>query len=265
MKLSNKVAAVALVAATSLFGATAAHAADIANPQGQLLDTVTATIPASPNTLDLNNSAGWLTDGNLAGNSDCNLNNDGPERVYVGLTIKINKAGHYTFRIVGQDPAFGGDTTTNPISDPYLALYQNFNTSDLDAGVVGCNDDAATSSFLSSNPWVNGDTFPTNGESNTNDRWSHFEADLQPGTYTAVLTTWSQITAADYNSSFAPESATFEYWGPECGIETSACASSSKKKLATTGSNSNETLFAGIALLVAGASVVRSRRRSAQK
>jgi LPXTG-motif cell wall-anchored protein len=164
---------------------------------------------------------------------------------------------------VGQNPAYDNNIAANPISDPYLALYSNFNPSDLDAGVVGCNDDAASSSFLSSNQWFNGDTFPTNGESNTNDRWSHFEADLQPGNYTAILTTWAQITAAEYTSSFAPESATFEYWGPKCGIETAACAA--KKKLATTGSNSNESLFAGIALLVAGASVVRSRRRSAQK
>jgi len=259
MRTLTKVATVATLAVASVFGASAANAADIPNPQGVLLDTVTATITATPGTLDLNNSASWVSDGTLAGNASCGLDVTGADRVYQSLNIKIVKAGHYTFRIVGTDPVFAGDDTASPIQDPYLALYSGFDTANLDNGVVGCNDDEWDTL---ANPWANGDTFISNGESNTNDRWSVFEADLEPGDYTAVLTTWGPVTLASWAAN-APQSATFEYWGPECGIEGAVCA------LPDTGANASvigSSVAISAGLLVAGVlALVMVRRRQTAK
>ena len=257
MKLS-KLSAVAVAVAfvgSSVFGATAAHAADIADPQGTLLDTKTATITATPGVLDLNNSADWLVDGNLGGDSICNLDVTGGDRVYQALNLKILLAGHYTFRIVQTNPEFGGDYTASPIQDPFLALYSGFTTANLDSGLIGCNDDEYNSALNPS--WSNGDTFPTNGVSNTNDRWSHFEADLQPGDYTVVLTTWAPVTLANWAAN-APQSADFEYWGPNCGIEGGTCNSAAS--LANTGVDVSGIALLASALLAVGIVVVVRRR-----
>ena len=217
-----------VVASASLFGATAAQAATIADPQGVLLDTVDATMTAASPTLDLTNSAGWVADGYLGGDSQCvldnvNFNNTGPIRRYVELPIVVTKGGHFTFRIVNQSPEYTGDNFLNPVSDPFLALYGTFNTADLDTGLVGCNDDAYDS--VLSPAWQNGDTFPTNGVSNTNDRWSHFETELVPGAYTAIFTTFLDTDSINGGAWTYPQTVTFEYWGPECSIEGAVCAS----------------------------------------
>lgn len=251
-----------LLAATTLFAASPAQASDIPNPQGELLDTVTATISATPDVLDLNNSANWVTDGKLAGLDQCAFGTEGPARVYKALSLKITKAGHYTFRIVGTNPAFNGSINESPIQDPFMALYKGFDTQHLDQNVVGCNDDEYDTV---SPAWVNGDTFPTNGESNTNDRWSNFETDLTPGNYTVVLTTYSEVTTAAW-AGFAPQSATFEYWGPKCGIQTSACTSTTpaktpSKTLAHTGSEGSPFVPVGFGLVFVGLVVARASRR----
>ena len=261
MQSMTKFGAVAALAACALFSATAANAATIADPSGVLLDTVTATIPVNPETLDLNDSPSWASfvgnanDGLLAGQGDCMLSTQGPERVYVALNLTVVKSGTYTFRIVGTDPEFAGDSSGSPIQDPFMALYENFDPTALDTGVIGCNDDEYM--ILGANSWANGDTFPTNGESNTNDRWSHFTADLDPGNYTVVMTTWGPVTESDW-AAFAPQSATFEYWGPDCGIEGTTC-------LAETGVDATPSLNAGIGLLAAGVAAVAVRRRRAVK
>lgn len=272
MKKMTLLGAGMALALTGTFGATTANAATISDPQGVLLSTVEAVMTAESPTLDLTNSAGWVSGASLGGDPACSLdhpiigggvNPSDPIRRYVPLTINITKAGHFTFRIVDQNPAYTGNNSENPVSDPFLALYKDFNTADLDAGLQGCNDDAASSAL--SNPWSNGDTFPTNGVSNTNDRWSHFEVELEPGTYTAVFTTF--LATADINSgawSF-PQQVTFEYWGPECSIEGATCSSGT---LANTGiSQSTTSVLGSIALMVSvagvGALVVVRRSRRA--
>lgn len=98
--------------------------------------------------------------------------------------------------------------------------------------------------------------FNLNVKPNTNDRWSVFEADLQPGNFTAILTRRSPVTLADWGP-FAPESATFEYCGPECGIEGATRA------LANTGVDTIPTLVGRNSPRVAGVGVaaVAVRRR----
>jgi len=158
--LTKKLAlpATLLLSAAAIFASSPAQAADIADPQGVLLDTVTATLSATPDYLDLNNSPSWVTDGNLAALSQCAFSTSGSSRIYKALNLKITKAGHYTFRIVGTNPAFGGNIMESPIQDPFMALYKGFDPLHLDQNVVGCNDDE----YDTVNPaWVNGDTFPT--------------------------------------------------------------------------------------------------------
>lgn len=258
MKLRNKVTAITAVLATSLLGATAANAADIPDPQGVLLDTVTATIngASSPSMLDLTNSAEWVDNGHLDGISSCAFSTDGADRAYKALTLRVVKAGHYTFRIVQTDPEFDGDISSSPMMDPYLALYREFDPAQLDDNVVGCNDDEYDDL---STPWVNGDTFPTNGVHNTNDRWSNFQADLTPGNYTVLLTTYGNYSSAAW-SSIGTQSATFEYWGPNCGIQGATCKTASSG-LANTGSDSLSEIVASFLLIAAGITVSAMRRK----
>lgn len=261
-----------VLASASFFGATAAHAATIADPQGVLLDTVDATMTADSPTLDLSNSAGYLANGYLGADPQCtldniNFNNSGPIRRYVELPIVVTKGGHFTFRIVNQSPDYDGRNDKNPVSDPFLALYGTFNTSDLDAGLVGCNDDAYFSALTT--PWVNGDAFPTNEVSNTNDRWSHFEADLEPGAYSAIFTTFIATDSINSGDWSYPQTVTFEYWGPECSIEGAACASAVEPSpsLAATGvDEATLSTVASVALLtaLAGLTVLVARRRLAR-
>lgn len=261
-----------VIASASLFGATAAQAATIADPQGVLLDTVDATMTSDTPTLDLSNSAGYVANGYLGGDSQCtldniNFNNSGPIRRYVELPIIVTKGGHFTFRIVNQSPDYDGQNDKNPVSDPFLALYGTFNTSDLDAGLVGCNDDAYFSALTTS--WSNGDTFPTNEVFNTNDRWSHFEAELEPGAYSAIFTTFIATDSINSGNWSYPQTVTFEYWGPECSIEGAACGSAEvpSAALAETGiDEATMSTVASFALMtaLAGLTVLVARRRRAR-
>jgi LPXTG-motif cell wall-anchored protein len=167
-------------------------------------------------------------------------------RVYSTLSITILKPGEYTFRVVDSTVAVEAD---HPFNDPYLALYSRFSTSDLDAGVVGCNDDGS----------LEGDYFPGYETKEYNELYPYFTSTLQPGTYTLVLMTYGPVTADAWNSgNLGPQSVTFEYWGPECGVEGGSC------ELAQTGVEPLGYLVASGALFLVGAgALVIARRRAA--
>ena len=261
-----------VIASASIFGATAAQAATIADPQGVLLDTVDATMTADSPTLDLTNSAGYVANGYLSDDPQCtldniNYNNSGPIRRYVALPIVVTTGGHFTFRIVNQSPEYNNRNDENPVSDPFLALYGTFTTSDLDAGLVGCNDDAYFSALTI--PWSNGDEFPTNGVSNTNDRWSHFEAELEPGAYTAIFTTFIATDTINSGAWSYPQTVTFEYWGPECSIEGATCASAEVPSAALPATGIDEATTSSVASFalmtaLAGLTVLLVLRRRAR-
>jgi LPXTG-motif cell wall-anchored protein len=178
------------------------------------------------------------------------------------LPIVVTKGGHFTFRIVNQSPEYNNRNDENPVSDPFLALYGTFNTSDLDSGLVGCNDDAASSNLA--NPWANGDTFPTNGVSNSNDRWSHFETELVPGAYTAVFTTFIATDTINGGSWSYPQTVTFEYWGPECSIEGAVCASSSLPATGVDEATTSTVASVALVTALAGLMVIVALRRRAR-
>lgn len=284
----------ALAVAPAAFATTGTPIAD--PDTGVNLATRVATLPATAQQLDLSASAGWLSTGNLAGNGDCRLEiadipeptsgqvvDPAPEetaaleetpapeagtentdpapaealepatgyngsefRVYSTLSITILKPGEYTFRVVDSTVAVGAD---HPFNDPYLALYSRFSTSDLDAGVVGCNDDGS----------LEGDYFPGYETKEYNGLYPYFTSTLQPGTYTLVLMTYGPVTADAWNSgNLGPQSVTFEYWGPECGVEGGSC------ELAQTGVEPLGYLVASGALFLVGAgALVIARRRAA--
>jgi hypothetical protein len=284
--------AAALAVAPAAFASTGTPIAD--PDSGVNLATRVATLPATAQQLDLSASAGWLSTGYLAGNEMCALSSaeepdptseeivdpapeettapdpatentdpaaapapaealepatgyNGSEfRVYSTLSITILKPGEYTFRVVDSTVELGAN---HPFNDPYLALYSQFSTSDLDAGVVGCNDDGS----------LEGDYFPGYETKAYNSLYPYFTSTLQPGTYTLVLMTYGAVTADAWTSdNLGPQSVTFEYWGPECGVEGGSC------ELAQTGVEPLGYLAAAAALFMVGAGVlVIARRRPA--
>jgi hypothetical protein len=201
----------------------------------------------------------------LGGNEDCEIIPG--EHIYSTVEVTIYESGSYTFRYVTSDPlsmdiAFWSTLDFMGMSDPYLAVYNGFNPADPESGVVGCNDDGdiAYREFTDpSDPYFEyfGSYFSQSGQL-LSDRFSQFESDLEPGTYTLVLTSYGPISADDWvSNSQGPMTADVELWGPEGGFSPS---------LANTGLNPATTIaYSGI-LLTAGAmllvAVIRRRRTS---
>jgi hypothetical protein len=112
------------------------------------------------------------------------------------------------------------------VNDPFLALYSGgFDKSDPDSGVVGCNDDSGNDPGDTFGPADDGYVYPV-----PDVFWSEFSADLTPGTYTVMLTTYSKYSndVDWYDGSVNGDSgsgsistATFEYWGPSGGLASS--------------------------------------------
>ena len=171
----------------------------VPNPDSTRISTL--DISLANQTIDLNNSVGWVSSGKLASRENCRIEGNG-NGYYQTQSLNIIQSGSYTFRIV--------NTSGDNISDPFLALYTTFNGSNLDSGLVGCADDytgpqGAGNSFISS-----GTVFSA--------VYSYFKVDLAPGSHTIVLTPYFG------NGTFLEnQTATVEIWGPSCGIEGPVC------------------------------------------
>lgn len=131
----------------------------------------------------------------LDGNLDCRIVYG--THTYETVTVEVSVDGSYTFRFV--------ESTAGGLTDSYLAVYEGaFNTSDIDQGVIGCNDDREDGGTT-----LNGqlllDVFP------------EFSATLVAGTsYTLVLTTFQRSVNDDFSDT---AQGTFELWGPENSLE----------------------------------------------
>jgi LPXTG-motif cell wall-anchored protein len=66
------------------------------------------------------------------------------------------------------------------------------------------------------------------------------------------------VTLAAWGA-YAPQSATFEYWGPECGVEGGTCPTAAST-LANTGVDVSGIALLASALLAVGIIVVLRRR-----
>lgn len=243
---------VAIVGLTS----TIAFAAEIVNPDGELLDERELSIPGDPigtesafSITDVDEYGG-INDGtvrNLGGKAGCGLDQSGDgDHPFATDTITVTESGDFTFRIVN----------STGVRDTFLALYEGeFDKENPDQGVVGCNDDAG---------WTDGDTFESadDGDPAASRLWSAFTAEeLSEGTYTVLLTThdnyatnvlWYDDGNGDDKDgdgdgvSGSRSTATFEYWGPEGGLGSSESSSSSPSK------STEETGDPGIFLTVTG-------------
>lgn len=236
---------------------------------GSLLATHSATIGANPQTFTVADNTG-NNDHDLAGNTACNLQATPSKgmHVYGTIDIHISTAGLYTFRSIGSTPPgsyVDPENPFHPLGDSMLAVYSTFDPARPDQGVVGCNDDSldqGTHSFATmtssgiliegSQPW--------------------FQATMQPGNYTLVVTTWEELTAAQWQSgatnfgeTFTPGSASnnFELWGPAGGLTIGHVATT--PGLANTGQNLGLGFGVAGAVLIAGLTVLVIRRRFARK
>jgi outer membrane protein OmpA-like peptidoglycan-associated protein len=183
----------------------------------ELARTATMTIPStSPNYFTNSNNP-------LGGISGCGM--AAGSHPYITHNLTITATGNFTFRITKTIP----DTDANsgaavppgsyhpldwpegyPISDPFLAVYQNFDPANPDLNIVGCNDDIASGdrkNYLSDGTVIG-------------DYWSKFEANLSPGSYTLVLTTYGTFNPSSWatQTNNTDQTAQMQLWGPSGSI-----------------------------------------------
>ncbi len=241
-------------------------------PAGELLLTADAVIAADPLVFDVGD--GDEGEHQLGGDPLCDLIQlPGPDadHVYGTVEITISQAGAYTFRNTTTDPLgkFEGGLE-HPMQDPFLVLYSAFDPANPDDGIVGCNDDL-------NDLFDYGVLYDDGRVAENMDDGSlmeghrpYFTADLEPGVYTLVLTTWHAVTYEMWTSGdTSAATATFEMWGPAdsmCLSSDSACVESQNPALPATGSSTRTSaLLATMALLVGGGLVLGGRRRVRQE
>ncbi|MDX2024978.1 hypothetical protein [Microcella sp.] len=259
----------------------------IDNPTGVRIDTESVSIPeGGTQVVDFGDGA----------DLDCSPSG---ERVYGLINFTVVESGEFTFRIVGVTPLQSGEFLSDgdeaywwtydpnpwgeyvPISDPYLVLYSDFDVDNPNLNQVACNDDIEY--VIDANEAEARDQ----SDNFINDVYSELIADLEPGNYTLMLTTYDEVDAvipvlapaksesslptsgevslspAVYPLSALPEqSATLEFWGVAGGLVLEGTA------LAETGSHELvRDSLAGAALmsLLAGTLAIGYTRRRAAR
>lgn len=220
---------------------------NVANPPGTLRQSGDIGIAATP-TLEM------ITAGDLAGDENCAMS-DGAHAYATG-TLTVERSGTYSIRVVNTTPltdstaAWGADI---PMDDPFLAVYSSFDPANPNANVVGCNDDG------SNNRGDEPGDYPGEGATLSpkfliSGLYPWFSAKLAAGSYTYVLTTYSDFGIANWEGG--AQAATIEVWGLD-------------DALADTGARDVPAwvTFGGAGLVIAGvalgaASLVLRRRTS---
>lgn len=136
------------------------------------------------------------------------------QHVYGVLSITVTKPGTYTFRGVSTNPTssyLDSAAAYNPIRDPFLALYEGFDSSQPDVNIVGCNDDL--NDLFGYADTLMGERLPDG--SIMDGHQPYFVVELQPGDYELVLTTYLELSAEFWaDQGYGPATTTFEMWGP---------------------------------------------------
>jgi hypothetical protein len=226
---------------------------NVADPVGTLRQSGDISISATPTLeMTLNDNTG----GNghyLGGDENCALVEGA--HAYATGTLTVDRSGDYSIRVVNTNPltdstsAWGGSL---PMSDPFLAVYSSFDPANPDANIVGCNDDGE---------YNHGDLpgdYPDLGATLSpkyliNGLYPWFSSKLAAGSYTYVLTTYSQYGISNWEGG--AQAATIEVWGLD-------------DALADTGAREIPTwvTFGGAGLVIAGlalgATSLVLRRRS---
>ena len=230
-------------------------------PSGSLLVTHQVELPVVIDQFVVGQDlidGGWTQanpDVRLGGNRNCRM--EPGAHPYSTLTLDVSASGEYTFRVMDVTP-LDEDIIWNspyfPSQDLFLAVYSNFDPTNPNDNVVGCNDDSmASGNFRYSGT---GDSLRF-----VDDQTPYFTSNLEPGRYTLVTSTYrsssSALWATGHNSPWSSEetwtpqlmTANFELWGPEGSITVVDPAAPA---LANTGQDS--TLWSSV--MVGGAAVV---------
>ncbi len=252
-------------------------------PAGGLLFTRDIEIPANPSELVVApNSSDPDDEGDhlFGGLDGCDVWAGGDGRhVYGTLDITVLLNGTYTFRGMSTDPlqAYVGYYAWDPIGDPFLALYSDFDPANPDDGVIGCNDDL-------NDVGAENDAEVLDDGTIIEGHLPYFVADLTPGEYTLVLMTYDELgvdeftagmqhTYADEDEPGYPEtdtyrsfaigakSVSFQVWGPDGGLQIGH-AEAAAPTLAATGATPLAGLIMAFGLAFAGAVLVASRMRA---
>jgi hypothetical protein len=250
-------------------------------PAGALLFTRDITIQADPSELVVEpNDPDNEGDHTFGGVDECHVWAGGDGRhVYGTLDITVLLNGTYTFRGMSTSPlqAYVGYYAWDPIGDPFLALYTDFDPANPDDGVIGCNDDL-------NDVGAENDAEVLDDGTIIEGHLPYFAVDLAPGEYTLVLMTYSELGVDEFRAgshhtyagedgpgdpetdeyrSFAigAKSVAFQLWGPEDGLEIGHAADAAPT-LAATGATPIAGLISALGLSLAGAVLVVSRMRA---
>lgn len=248
---------------------------ELGNPAGELLVDSFTTLPLETDEFIIGSADQIDAEEEIAidGDSDCGVL--AGSHVYTVQRITVDVAGEYTFRVVGTDPVSSymriGEYT--PLEDPMIALYEgDFDPEDPDAAVAGCNDDLNDLTidgfdWASVNDEENVDRVyaRTEADKAIEGHFPVFTADLEPGNYSMLVTTYWPLSAEDWDAgtdgeeSWTVGSADIEYevWGPENGAEVV-----DEFALASTGVDPTFGLWAGLGLVGTGAALAVARRRA---
>lgn len=259
---------------TGFSGILAREVYDMGNPAGSLVIDSTTTIPeeASSFTIGTVEDAENEIDIEVDGNPTCKL--EAGDHVYIRQRLHVSKDGTFTFRVTGTDPLstmFQMGTYT-PLDDPTLFLYEGeFDDEQPNSDVVGCNDDFNDLTIdgfdwsVPNNQEVYDSVYAVTEDNEAIEgHFPYFSANLTPGDYTMVVTTYSVLSADDWangddgSGTWEPGDGDidFEIWGPENGI-----AVVDHFELASTGVNAEFGIWAGLALLGTGAVIAVTRPR----
>lgn len=212
----------------------------------------------------------------LGGVQNCDL--EPGQHVYSTLEFEILTSGEYEFVATDVSPTdediIWGEQQY-PSSDPFLALYREFDPANPESGVVMCNDDGDESANSNVNDsWYDSEEGETyrglelyNGNIIDN-QFPWMSVALEAGRYTLVYLPFSAMSSVDFSAghyadhpnsetTWSPiaQSVTYDMWGPSGGI-------SFEPQLAKTGVNSALGVWVGLGLLVVGATLAFTRRNN---
>lgn len=250
---------------------------EMPNPTGTQVADSEQTIPLSPDEVSFGtpseiNGRDEIT---LAGIDECDVI-AGPH-VYAEQNFAVSNGGDYTFRVTGVTPLPGYFEPLNsewtPVRDPMVALYSSFDPANPDEGIVGCNDDL-NDLVLGGYDYGDNDFNITAQGDYVEGHMPYFEANLDPGDYTLVFTTWDSFSADEWNAgegaedewTAGPATIYFDAWGPAGGLDltdgpSGSGGSGGPDSLASTGVEPAFALWTAVFMIGSGAAIMVARRR----
>ncbi len=187
---------------------------ELSDPAGEVIATNTLHFPAGGGT-----TADFVTDDpdGLAGLAECDTYPG--TKAYRTQVLTVTEAGEHTFRVVGVAPQqSGADVSFEggselytalpnpwgdyvPSVDPWIALYETFDASDVESTLITCNDDSQRIDDEVSFPVQAHDS----SQRFLDNYYSEIVVDLEPGTYTLVVATYDIVSGTAPDQAATPE------------------------------------------------------------